>query len=339
LPLDLECTFELASAGKFVTHISLLQCVERGIISLDEPIYQHLPELEKFGIISENSGPDSSIRPFILRPRTKDVTLRHLLLYTSGHGYEGTKLVMQWRASVKNEGETNPLIYQSSIPLLFEPGEGWHYGASIRVSQLLLERLAGTHIEAYTQENVFRPLTMTSTTYSPAEKEHVYMRALRKAKRADDGKLHLVEEPMYGLTTCVSDFHKLMTDLMSSSSKILTKESLDLLFEPQLVAQSPALTALRSDMSDYEYPAGIPRRISDPPVNWSMAGLVVEDTLPLSHIPAGTVTWNGSPNVIWTMNRQKGLGMIFATQLHPVDDEKTVELAMTFFRDAWDCFA
>jgi hypothetical protein len=143
---------------------------------------------------------------------------------------------------------------------------------------------------------------------------------------------------MYGLTTCASDFHALMGDLLSSSSRILQAESLNLLFEPQFSQSSLALAALRGNTEDYEYPAGLPRDMADPPVNYSMGGLVAEEELPLSHFPRGTVTWNGSPNVIWTMNREKGLGMIFATQLEPVDDEKTVDLAMTFFRDAWSEF-
>jgi hypothetical protein len=70
-----------------------------------------------------------------------------------------------------------------------------------------------------------------------------------------------------------------------------------------------------------------------------MGGLVAEETLPLSHIPTGSVTWNGMPNVVWVMNREKGLGLIFATQLVPVDDPKTVGVAMHFFRDAFDHFA
>lgn len=316
----------------------ILQCVERGLIGLDEPVYRHLPELEPLEIISESFGSDSSNLLFILRPRSNDITVRHLLLHTSGIGHEESRLIPQWRASVGDCKETSPLIYQSAIPLLFEPGEGWEYGASIRASQLLLERVTGMGTEAYTQENVFRPLNMTSTTYTPASKADVCVRALKKVERGADNRLYPVEELMYGLTTCVSDFHKLMTDLMSPSSKVLTEQSVDFLFEPQLAAQSPALAALRKDISTYGDPAGIPRGSLDPPVNWSMAGLVVEETLPLSHIPAGTVTWNGMPNVIWTMNRQKGLGMIFATQLLPVDDKKTMELAMTFFREAWAHF-
>jgi hypothetical protein len=44
------------------------------------------------------------------------------------------------------------------------------------------------------------------------------------------------------------------------------------------------------------------------------------------------------PNFIWAMHREKGIGMFFATQLLPVDDEKTVELATEFFKGAWGRF-
>lgn len=44
------------------------------------------------------------------------------------------------------------------------------------------------------------------------------------------------------------------------------------------------------------------------------------------------------PNFIWAMHREKGLGAVFATQLLPVDDEKTVDLAMEFFRGVWGRF-
>jgi CubicO group peptidase (beta-lactamase class C family) len=328
----------VASAGKFITHVAILQYVDRGLIKLDEPVHKFLPELENLDIISENTGPDASTKPFILRPRTKDITTRQLLLHTSGIGYYENKIFQQWRAVVGDSQVKNRLLYESTMPLLFEPGDGWVYGGSIRASQLLLERLAGTNIEEYMQKNVFQPLGMASTTYVPAGHAHICERALKEVHRGDDGKLNAVDKPMYGLTTCASDFNRLLADLMSSKSQILSKESLDVLFEPELTPNSPALLALHSDRHCYEYPAGIPLDMTDPPVNYTIGGLFVEDTLPLSHIPAGSVTWNGSYNVIFIMNRDKGLGMVFATQLMPVDDPKTVDLAMIFFREAWKTF-
>ncbi|KAF2669633.1 hypothetical protein BT63DRAFT_425310 [Microthyrium microscopicum] len=56
-----------------------------------------------------------------------------------------------------------------------------------------------------------------------------------------------------------------------------------------------------------------------------MAGLVIDKKLPLSHSPAGTVTCNGMPNVVWAVNEMEGLVMLFMAQLLPVDDERAVD--------------
>lgn len=47
-------------------------------------------------------------------------------------------------------------------------------------------------------------------------------------------------------------------------------------------------------------------------------------------MPAGTVTWEGMPNVLWAANREKGLAMFFATQVIPVGDEKANGFATAF---------
>jgi hypothetical protein len=35
------------------------------------------------------------------------------------------------------------------------------------------------------------------------------------------------------------------------------------------------------------------------------------------------------------MHRERGIAMVFATQLVPVDDEKVVKIQMEFFKGAW----
>jgi len=268
------------------------------------------------------------------------MTLRHLLLHTSGLSHSDVKLIQQWRdADNIEQGDCHPLHFECSMPLLFEPGEGYEYGSSIRASQWLLERLTGLKTEAYTQDNVFKVLGMSSTTYIPSQRDDIISRSLRMVERGEDGKVKALDRPMYGLTSCASDLHTLMVDLMSPASKILhNREHIDMLFQPQFAAGSPPYKAVRSFTDNYGYPAGIPQDMVDPPVNWSMAGLVAEETLPLSGIPGGSVTWNGMPNMVWVMNRDKGLAMIFATQLLPVDDPIAVDMAMKFFQEAWSQF-
>lgn len=329
----------MGSAGKFITHIAALQCVERGLITLDEPVYSHLPELENLDVLSRNEGQDASTRPFLLQTPTKKVTLRHLLTHSSGIDHESNPLIQKWRASMGEERKANypPVGEAFSTPLLFEPGEGWMYGASIEWTSRLIYRLTNQPLGQYNQENIFDPLGMTSSTYYPQDHPDISSRILKMVRRDVDCLLS-VDYPVRELVSSVPDMATLLADLISPSSKLLKKENIDFLFTPQFAPSSAALSYIRRDTENYAAPAGIPASMTEPPVNHSLAALLVEGELPLSHMPAGTVTWNGMPNLIWAMHKDKGLGMIFATQLLPVDDEKTVDIAMTFMREAWDRF-
>jgi CubicO group peptidase (beta-lactamase class C family) len=336
----------MASAGKFITHIAALQCVERGLITLDEPVYPYLPELKDIHILERNEGPDASTTPFLLQRPTKEICLRHLLSHSSGIDYESHPLVTEWRASKSEERKpdyhpgfhnSHPLPDAFSTPLLFEPEQGWMYGASIEWTEALVSRLVKQPIGKYVYEQIFTPLGMASSKYDPQNHPEICSRILQMVRR-DGDRLLPAENQVIGLVSSVPDLCALFADLMSSSSSILKTEYIDLLFEPQFAPGSSAFSYIRSDTENYAAPAGIPTSMNEPPVNHSLAALVVEGELPLSHMPAGTVTWNGMPNVIWAMHREKGLGLVFATQLLPVDNEKTVELAMTFMREAWRKF-
>lgn len=338
-PISQHSTFALGSAGKFITHVAALQCVENGLIALDEPVYLHLPELEDLQVLSRNKGQDASSHPFIVQPPTNKITLRHLLTHSSGIDHESNPLVQEWRASSGHVlKESDPTTDKSlPTPLLFEPGQGWMYGASIEWTSRLVSRLVKQPLGEYIQEHVFMPLGMMSSTFYPQDRPDLSSRNLKMVRR--DGDLLLpVDYKLRELICSIPDITALFIDLLSASSKVLLKESIDLLFAPQFAPSSVALSYIRRDTENYAAPAGIPQSVTEAPVNHSMAALVVEEKLPLSHMPAGTVTWNGMPNFIWAMHKEKGLGAIFATQLLPVDDEKTVDLAMTFMRGVWDTF-
>jgi CubicO group peptidase (beta-lactamase class C family) len=349
--IDDSSTFALGSAGKFITHIAALQCVDRGLIKLDEPVYSYLPELEKLEVISRNQGPDASTRPFILQPPSKNITLRYLLSHSSGIAHESHPLIKEWRASTGQapkqdfhptanwESDTFRLSNTEpfSTPLLFEPREGWMYGASIEWTSLLISRLTKQRLQQYIQENIFNPLGMTSSTYQPQTHPELAARALQMVRR-DGDRLLPVNYPLKELIVSVPDLGILLADLISPSSLLLEAETQDLLFMPQFESESRAREYIRRDAENYAAPAGIPETMHEAPVNHSLAALVVEEELPLSHMPLGSVTWNGMPNVVWAMHKEREIGVVFATQLLPVDDGKTVEIMMEFMRGVWETF-
>ncbi|KAK0648266.1 beta-lactamase/transpeptidase-like protein [Cercophora newfieldiana] len=344
-PLDPDSTFALASAGKFITHLAALQLVERGLVALDDPVEKHLPELASLPLISR----DAVGEPCKLHPLTVNkITLRHLLLHTSGLSSPDVSLIREYLADDNLAKPSFPddaptIVKHFSIPLVFEPGDGFAYGYSIHWTQLLVGRLSGSgsNFLHYIQENIFDPLGMASSTYMPRDRPEIWNRRLQMVER--EGKTLLpADDATQGLTCSVSDTGKILADLISPSPKVLKDPALvDLLFTGQLPQGSTPIMDLRSDQENYMFCAGpcMPGGGLPPAVNWTAAGMVVESgTLELTGLPPGTVTWQGMPNVMWAMNRERGVAMVFVTQVIPVGDEEAGVLGAEFMKSAWRAF-
>ncbi|KAJ6531915.1 hypothetical protein B0H19DRAFT_1273095 [Mycena capillaripes] len=353
-PLDPDSTVTLGSAGKFITHIAALQCVERKLLGLDDPVAQWLPELDSLQVIEA-----SEVEPgFVLRPPVTKITLRHLLTHTSGLGGADEPLVETWRASPAGvahaaaTADAHIIVKLFAHPLLFEPGAGYCYGGSIYFTQLLVSRITGQPMGEYVQANVFTALGMDKSTMLPQIREDVRAKLIQMVERTPEG-LVVVEEETRDVTVSVHDLGVLLADLIAPTSKILNPENVNLLFAPQFEKGSKALADLRGDKGD-NYVAPLNSAVLPSPVevdgvptipvwnlegkglvlNWTLAALLVEGAhgLPLG-MPAGTLTWNGMPNVVWAMHRERGIAMVFATQLVPVDDEKVIKVQMEFFKE------
>ena len=339
-PINPNSVFILGSAGKFISHIAALQCVDRGLITLDEPVYAHLPELESLPIISANTGPDAASKPYSLRQPTKKITLRHLLSHSSGIGSAEDALCAAWRDANPSADDAHIIAKMFTYPLLFEPGEDWNYGASIHWMQLLLGRLTKMTLPELVQKHVAAPLGITSWAFRPENHPELWARSLQAVERTDSGKLVTLDEgpANVGLISSVADLTTLMADLLGDVSKLLSPASLAEFFKPQFTAPGRAVDSIRDLKEPVSQFAGFPTDVPNPPVSYGFAGMYVEEELALSRLPAGTVTWDGYLSTTWAMNRERGLGMVFATQVLPVGDKKCVALAHSFFKDAWNSF-
>jgi CubicO group peptidase (beta-lactamase class C family) len=98
-------------------------------------------------------------------------TVGELMTHTAGftYGLFGNTPVDKMYTKV------NPLATNSlkefidklaTIPLLYQPGEGWVYSVSVDVQGLLVERMSGKPLPEFMQERVFGPLGMTDTGFA-----------------------------------------------------------------------------------------------------------------------------------------------------------------------------
>jgi CubicO group peptidase (beta-lactamase class C family) len=187
-PLGLDTVMWVASCTKLMTSICAMQLVERGLVSLDESVYKHIPELEDFKIIKgfeEGSG-----KPIEEKP-TVPITLRMLLTHSSGLTYDATHpLTIKWLAYHKREsGSSGKLLERFSAPLVFEPGESWTYSPSIDYAGLLVERVTGKTLEEYMKTNLWEPLGIKDMTFNLGRRPDMKEKLADMSVRDETGKV------------------------------------------------------------------------------------------------------------------------------------------------------
>jgi hypothetical protein len=62
------------------------------------------------------------------------------------------------------------------------------------------------------------------------------------------------------------------------------------------------------------------------------AFLIKQDT---RVFPGGTLTMTGIPNLVWFLNRELGVGGLYASAMMPPDDSKSGELIQAFIKEAF----
>lgn len=83
-PITPDTTMWIASCTKLMTAIASLQCVERGLLNLDDDVSSILPEFKTPQILI--GFEDDSGKP-ILKDAKNKITLRLLLTHQTGLGY------------------------------------------------------------------------------------------------------------------------------------------------------------------------------------------------------------------------------------------------------------
>src|ERR1700750_3078117 len=190
-PLAKDSMFRIASMTKPITSVALMQLVEQGRIGLDDPASKYLPELAELKVFESF---DATTGTYKVRPASRPATVRHFLTHTSGLAYPFTSEI--WRDFKPRAGETYPF----GGPLLFDPGEGWHYSTSTDVVGRLVEVVSGQKLEDYFRENIFAPLKMNDTSYNVPEAKGPRMVAQQqRAGDKMDGAVELQKQPL-GLT-------------------------------------------------------------------------------------------------------------------------------------------
>jgi methyl acetate hydrolase len=330
-PMSPDAVFWLASCTKLVTSIAALQCIERGALTLDDPLGSLVQAADDLQVLD---GFDGTGRPLLRKPRNA-VTLRHLLTHTSGLGYDlmsGPLLRFHGDKGPPPPGQLSSL----KGPLLFDPGEGWTYGVSTDWVGRVVEAVSGTTLDAYCREEIFTPLGLRDTGFAPLAGRP---RAMLH-QRAADGDFVQIPCPCDdtadweyrsgggGLFGTAADFIRLLRMVLRlgelDGARILRPATAQLLFGNAVNGHRAG--ALPSIVPTVNAPFDL---FANQHSGWSLAGLINPADVPGGRL-AGSLSWAGIANTHYWIDPGAGICAALMAQYLPFADPAMMGVLRSF---------
>jgi len=333
-PLTQDALFRIASMTKPITSVALMQLVEQGRIGLDDPASKYLPELAELKVV-ESFDPATGV--YKVRPASRPATVRHFLTHTSGLAYPFTSAI--WRDFKPRAGETYPF----GGPLLFDPGERWHYSTSTDVCGKLVEAVSGQKLEEYFRENIFIPLKMNDTSYNVPEAKgpRLVAQQQRSGERMDGDIVLQQPQPGLaiaspvgggGLASTADDYGRFMRMWLNGGelegARVLKAETVALMGQNHIGAVSvPALKTALPRSADFTF-------IADNRDKWGLGFLITVDRVAGKRSP-GSLSWGGINNTFFWIDPARGIGGVIMMQYLPFADAKALSTYDAFERGAY----
>ena len=318
--------FRIASMTKALGSVAALQLVERGKITLDEPLDDYLPEMSSRKIINENNE--------IVDPKNS-ITLRHLLTHTAGFGYWFTSEKLSRWNQLKEEINWN----ENYEPRLFEAGTTYMYGTNIDWVGRLVEKISGMNLEEYFKKFITGPLEMNSTWFNvPDELESLVVSSsyrengeLIKNKYQKRNKTSNYNAGG-GLSSSPNDYGKFLACMLNHGEfkgvKILNKETFELMNSPQLNEFKTLHRYVPVGNVDTK-PRGDKDNFFDSYDNWTLAWAYEENSI---NRPVGTGYWAGFFNTYFTIDFKNEFALVYMTQILPFNDIHSYNLFTAYER-------
>ncbi len=318
-----DSAFAIFSTTKAITGTAILQLVEEGLLDLDAPASNYVPEIGSLQVIE---GFDNNGEPKLRAPK-RAITTRMLMLHTAGFGYDFFNETYNRLANEKGQPSVITASKEALMtPLLFDPGDKWEYGSNMDWCGQVVESIAGKRLGEVFQSRIFDPLGIHDTTFHL--NDDLRSRLAGMHARNEDGSLtpmdfELPSEPElhmggHGLYGTVGDYMKFirmwLNDGQGEHGQVLKPETVRMAEKNQLNEKKISLLpgVIPSLSNDAEFFPGLSK-------SWSFSFMVNDEQAPTGR-PAGAIGWAGLANLFYWIDRQHGYGGFWATQILPFGD-------------------
>lgn len=168
IPLARDSLFRIASLTKPVTAMAAMTLMEEGRFGLEDPIADIAPEFAEMRVLRSVNG---ALDDTVTAPRA--ITFEDLLTHRAGFTYGAFHpgpLAQAYGEALGGDIDSDRtpdewIAGLASLPLIDQPGAGFHYGHSTDLLGQLLARMEGVSLGQLLHDRIFRPLGMMDTGF------------------------------------------------------------------------------------------------------------------------------------------------------------------------------
>ena len=323
-PMTTDTVMFLASCTKALTGVAVMQLVEEGRLSLDDPAGKYVPEIDAIMVLD---GFDAHGEARLRKPRTP-ITVNHLMLHTAGFCYDFFSAdLLRYRTARDIPSVLSCTFASIQDVLLHDPGERWTYGNNIDWLGRIVEVLRGKRLGEVLRERVFAPLGMEDIAFTMTPSMRARLASLHQ--RVADGQLTAHPEIVLpqppemdmggaGLYSTIGEYMKFIRMVLNDGAGAHGQ-----VLKAATVAQmaTNGLGALSSGawVSSNPFYANSGDFFPGLRKSWSYTFQVLEEDAPTGR-PAGALSWAGLANTYFWIDRKNGVGGMWGTQILPFQD-------------------
>ena len=322
-PVHPDSLYRIYSMTKPIAAVAALMLVEKGMLSLDEPVANVLPEFSDLKVLVNGA-----------RVPARPMTLRHLLSHSAGltYGYYGDTeidrlyrqagLIDDWDYLVPT---THDLVVElGKLPLLFQPGERFHYSFASDVVGEVVSRASGLRLDHYLTQALWQPLGIEDAFFEVPESE--LARFGTNQYPYQNGAFPIQDtarvDPEFrdvtflsgggGLVMSIQDFGKFAQSILDG----LADQSNALLKRSTIVEM--LTNQLATDTNEFRYGLGFGIRARPDPLNKTQ---MIE-----------TYYWGGAAGTSFWIDPKYDLAVVFFTQLIGAPNEPVEVIASSVYQ-------
>lgn len=303
VPVSEATQYIMFSMTKVQTMTALMQLVEQGKISLEDPVGKYLPAYKDLKVI-DDKGVESPAVPLLIK---------HLASMQSGLDYNLDRPGIKRVLARDGMNATTQDIVNAFVesPLNFQPGTHFCYSLSHDVIAAVIEVVSGMSFGEYLKKNIWEPLEMTRTHFAKPYNDEA---GLSQQFIMEDDKIILMEPTCNyqlsekyesggaGLISCTEDYSKLADALAcggisGKGVRILNSESIETIKQNLLGEESLKDIEVTMGRKGYGYGVGMQILMEPEKIN--------------STAPKGVFGWDGAAGSCITMETGSKTSVVF----------------------------